>query len=150
MCILSNSSHDVDPMIDLLDLLICSVTLHVVFLCPCFHPTIPTLQRQRTVYRLTLVKAWNVEEMQAYSELIALGQPDFIEVKVGLSSFLSFQQYKYSIFVVNLLHMYLEYTAFLFHYSSFIFILGLKLMPACNSFLIENHFLITLKLTPCC
>ncbi|XP_059187835.1 S-adenosyl-L-methionine-dependent tRNA 4-demethylwyosine synthase TYW1 isoform X2 [Centropristis striata] len=38
-------------------------------------------KRQRTVYRLTLVKAWNVEEMQAYSELIALGQPDFIEVK---------------------------------------------------------------------
>ncbi|XP_070762325.1 S-adenosyl-L-methionine-dependent tRNA 4-demethylwyosine synthase TYW1 [Enoplosus armatus] len=38
-------------------------------------------KRQRTVYRLTLVKSWNVEEMQAYSELIALGQPDFIEVK---------------------------------------------------------------------
>lgn len=41
-----------------------------------------SIQRQRTVYRLTLVKAWNVEEMQSYSELIALGQPDFIEVKV--------------------------------------------------------------------
>ncbi|KAM3615604.1 uncharacterized protein V6R79_004923 [Siganus canaliculatus] len=38
-------------------------------------------KRQRTVYRLTLVKAWNVEEMQSYSELIALGQPDFVEVK---------------------------------------------------------------------
>ncbi|KAM9733441.1 LOW QUALITY PROTEIN: S-adenosyl-L-methionine-dependent tRNA 4-demethylwyosine synthase TYW1 [Menidia menidia] len=38
-------------------------------------------KRQRTVYRLTLVKAWNVEEMLAYAELIALGQPDFIEVK---------------------------------------------------------------------
>ncbi|XP_037322313.2 S-adenosyl-L-methionine-dependent tRNA 4-demethylwyosine synthase TYW1 [Pungitius pungitius] len=38
-------------------------------------------KRQRTVYRLTLVKAWNVEEMQSYAELIALGQPDFIEVK---------------------------------------------------------------------
>ncbi|XP_019943960.2 S-adenosyl-L-methionine-dependent tRNA 4-demethylwyosine synthase TYW1 isoform X1 [Paralichthys olivaceus] len=38
-------------------------------------------KRQRTVYRLTLVKAWNVEEMLAYSELISLGQPDFIEVK---------------------------------------------------------------------
>ncbi|RVE65149.1 hypothetical protein OJAV_G00133620 [Oryzias javanicus] len=38
-------------------------------------------KRQRTVYRLTLVKAWNVEEMQAYAELIALGRPDFIEVK---------------------------------------------------------------------
>lgn len=38
-------------------------------------------KKQRTVYRLTLVKAWNVEEMLAYAELIALGQPDFIEVK---------------------------------------------------------------------
>lgn len=38
------------------------------------------------MYRLTLVKAWNVEEMQAYSELIALGQPDFIEVKVKRSA----------------------------------------------------------------
>ncbi|XP_060115666.1 S-adenosyl-L-methionine-dependent tRNA 4-demethylwyosine synthase TYW1-like [Heteronotia binoei] len=38
-------------------------------------------KRQRTVYRLTLVKAWNVEELQAYSELVSLGKPDFIEVK---------------------------------------------------------------------
>ena len=38
------------------------------------------------MYRLTLVKAWNVEEMLSYSELIAIGQPDFIEVKVGLIS----------------------------------------------------------------
>ncbi|KAL0973167.1 hypothetical protein UPYG_G00199840 [Umbra pygmaea] len=38
-------------------------------------------KRQRTVYRLTLVKQWNVDEMKAYSELISLGQPDFIEVK---------------------------------------------------------------------
>ncbi|XP_007248719.2 S-adenosyl-L-methionine-dependent tRNA 4-demethylwyosine synthase TYW1 isoform X3 [Astyanax mexicanus] len=38
-------------------------------------------EKQRTVYRLTLVKAWNVDELKAYSELIALGQPDFIEVK---------------------------------------------------------------------
>ncbi|XDV32545.1 hypothetical protein PO909_003334 [Leuciscus waleckii] len=38
-------------------------------------------EQQRTVYRLTLVKAWNVDELKAYSDLIALGQPDFIEVK---------------------------------------------------------------------
>uniref|UniRef100_A0A3P8ZRS2 S-adenosyl-L-methionine-dependent tRNA 4-demethylwyosine synthase TYW1 n=1 Tax=Esox lucius TaxID=8010 RepID=A0A3P8ZRS2_ESOLU len=38
-------------------------------------------KRQRTVYRLTLVKAWNVDELKSYSELISLGQPDFIEVK---------------------------------------------------------------------
>uniref|UniRef100_UPI00358E8944 S-adenosyl-L-methionine-dependent tRNA 4-demethylwyosine synthase TYW1-like isoform X3 n=1 Tax=Myxine glutinosa TaxID=7769 RepID=UPI00358E8944 len=36
---------------------------------------------QRTVYRLTLVKAWNVDEIQAYAELVTLGRPDFIEVK---------------------------------------------------------------------
>lgn len=40
-------------------------------------------QRQRTVYRLTLVKAWNVEELKAYSKLVSLGKPDFIEVKVS-------------------------------------------------------------------
>eukprot|EP01135_Chromosphaera_perkinsii_P000602 Nk52_evm5s136 gene=Nk52_evmTU5s136 len=36
---------------------------------------------QRTVYRLTLVKAWNVDEMKAYGELIRRGNPDFIEIK---------------------------------------------------------------------
>lgn len=34
-------------------------------------------------YRLTLVKGWNVEELDVYSELIKLGKPDFIEVKGG-------------------------------------------------------------------
>ncbi|KAJ8280787.1 hypothetical protein GJAV_G00058970 [Gymnothorax javanicus] len=38
-------------------------------------------KEQRTVYRLTLVKAWNVDELKAYADLIALGKPDFIEVK---------------------------------------------------------------------
>jgi tRNA wybutosine-synthesizing protein 1 len=33
------------------------------------------------VYRLTLVKGWNTEEVKAYSELLELGQPDFIEIK---------------------------------------------------------------------
>lgn len=36
---------------------------------------------QRTVYRLTIVKAWNNEEIQNYAELVRYGQPDFIEVK---------------------------------------------------------------------
>jgi wyosine [tRNA(Phe)-imidazoG37] synthetase (radical SAM superfamily) len=36
---------------------------------------------QRTVYRLTLVKAWNVEELESYAELVKLGEPDFIEIK---------------------------------------------------------------------
>ncbi|XP_023673812.2 S-adenosyl-L-methionine-dependent tRNA 4-demethylwyosine synthase TYW1 isoform X1 [Paramormyrops kingsleyae] len=38
-------------------------------------------KQQRTVYRLTLVKAWNVDELKAYAELVSLGQPDFVEVK---------------------------------------------------------------------
>ncbi|KAH0517298.1 S-adenosyl-L-methionine-dependent tRNA 4-demethylwyosine synthase [Microtus ochrogaster] len=38
-------------------------------------------KQQRTVYRLTLVKCWNVDELQAYAELVSLGNPDFIEVK---------------------------------------------------------------------
>ncbi|XP_059163197.1 S-adenosyl-L-methionine-dependent tRNA 4-demethylwyosine synthase TYW1-like [Physella acuta] len=36
---------------------------------------------QRTVYRLTLVKAWNTEELENYAKLVSLGNPDFIEVK---------------------------------------------------------------------
>lgn len=38
-------------------------------------------KRQRTVYRLTLVKAWNVDELDSYAELVSLGKPDFIEIK---------------------------------------------------------------------
>jgi len=38
-------------------------------------------KRQRTVYRLTLVKAYNMEEAEGYAELIEMGQPDFIEIK---------------------------------------------------------------------
>merc|ERR1712196_669264 len=36
---------------------------------------------QRTVYRLTLVKGMNTEEVREYAELIARGKPDFIEIK---------------------------------------------------------------------
>jgi len=36
---------------------------------------------QRTVYRLTLVKGWNAEEMDNYAKLVELGKPDFIEIK---------------------------------------------------------------------
>jgi tRNA wybutosine-synthesizing protein 1 len=36
---------------------------------------------QRTVYRLTLVKGWNAEEMDNYAALVQLGLPDFIEIK---------------------------------------------------------------------
>ena len=38
-------------------------------------------KQQRTVYRLTLVKAWNMEEAEGYVSLIETGQPDFIEIK---------------------------------------------------------------------
>lgn len=42
----------------------------------------PSLQSQRTVYRLTLVKEWNVEQLEGYASLVTRGDPDFIEVKV--------------------------------------------------------------------
>jgi len=36
---------------------------------------------QRTVYRLTLVKGWNAEEMDNYASLVEIGKPDLIEIK---------------------------------------------------------------------
>ncbi|KMZ72931.1 Sulfite reductase [NADPH] flavoprotein alpha-component [Zostera marina] len=38
-------------------------------------------KQQRTVYRLTLVKGWNAEDIDAYSNLLDIGQPDLIEIK---------------------------------------------------------------------
>ncbi|KAL0724200.1 hypothetical protein Bca4012_038799 [Brassica carinata] len=39
------------------------------------------VKQQRTVYRLTLVKGWNTEELEAYFNLFSIGKPDFIEIK---------------------------------------------------------------------
>ncbi|XP_072032877.1 S-adenosyl-L-methionine-dependent tRNA 4-demethylwyosine synthase TYW1-like [Amphiura filiformis] len=36
---------------------------------------------QRTVYRLTIVKSWNSDEIEAYAKLVDLGKPDLIEIK---------------------------------------------------------------------
>jgi wyosine [tRNA(Phe)-imidazoG37] synthetase (radical SAM superfamily) len=41
------------------------------------------LQGQRTVYRLTLVKNYNTSDIQNYADLVAIGKPDFIEIKVS-------------------------------------------------------------------
>ncbi|KAI7726791.1 hypothetical protein M8C21_010783 [Ambrosia artemisiifolia] len=38
-------------------------------------------KQQRTVYRLTLVKGWNTEDIDAYSSLFSIGNPDFVEIK---------------------------------------------------------------------
>eukprot|EP00088_Acartia_fossae_P055566 TRINITY_DN64489_c0_g1_i1.p1 TRINITY_DN64489_c0_g1~~TRINITY_DN64489_c0_g1_i1.p1 ORF type:complete len:315 (-),score=8.47 TRINITY_DN64489_c0_g1_i1:108-923(-) len=38
-------------------------------------------KKQRTVYRITLVRARNCDETEKYAELIKMGEPDFIEVK---------------------------------------------------------------------
>ncbi|BDA41096.1 S-adenosyl-L-methionine-dependent tRNA 4-demethylwyosine synthase [Coccomyxa sp. Obi] len=38
-------------------------------------------KRQRTVYRLTLVKGWNTEEVADYARLVGMGAPDFVEIK---------------------------------------------------------------------
>lgn len=42
---------------------------------------------QRTVYRLTLVKAFNTDEIENYAKLVEIGKPDFIEIKVMLCNF---------------------------------------------------------------
>lgn len=36
---------------------------------------------QRTVYRLTIVKGYNEEEIDNYAKLVEIGKPDFIEIK---------------------------------------------------------------------
>jgi len=36
---------------------------------------------QRTVFRLTLIKGWNTEEILNYAALINRGKPDFVEIK---------------------------------------------------------------------
>jgi len=38
-------------------------------------------KQQRTVYRLTLVKDQNMSDIPGYAKLVALGKPDFIEIK---------------------------------------------------------------------
>ncbi len=38
-------------------------------------------KRQRTVYRMTLLKGWNMEEVTNYAKLIEIGEPDLIEIK---------------------------------------------------------------------
>ena len=38
-------------------------------------------KKQRTVYRLTLVKEYNVETVKEYAQLITRGTPDFVEIK---------------------------------------------------------------------
>ncbi|KAE8654008.1 S-adenosyl-L-methionine-dependent tRNA 4-demethylwyosine synthase [Hibiscus syriacus] len=38
-------------------------------------------KHQRTVYRLTLVKGWNAEDVDAYFKLFSIGKPDFVEIK---------------------------------------------------------------------
>ncbi|EMR08950.1 hypothetical protein PNEG_02729 [Pneumocystis murina B123] len=38
-------------------------------------------KQQRTVYRLTLVKGFNTEEVEQYAHLVSVGKPCFIEIK---------------------------------------------------------------------
>jgi len=39
------------------------------------------IKKQRTVFRLTLVKSYNMEQLQGYAALIQRGKPSFIEIK---------------------------------------------------------------------
>ncbi|KAI3384706.1 hypothetical protein SNEBB_010971 [Seison nebaliae] len=43
--------------------------------------TILKSKKERTVYRLTLIKNSNMEEASSYANLVEIGQPDFIEIK---------------------------------------------------------------------
>lgn len=38
-------------------------------------------RKERTIFRLTMVKGWNDEEMEQYSKLVEVGKPDMIEIK---------------------------------------------------------------------
>jgi tRNA wybutosine-synthesizing protein 1 len=38
-------------------------------------------KKQRTVYRMTLVKSFNMQEVIEYAKLVAIGKPTFIEIK---------------------------------------------------------------------
>ncbi|URE02722.1 hypothetical protein MUK42_21503 [Musa troglodytarum] len=38
-------------------------------------------KEQRTVYRLTLVKGWNAEDVEAYANLLGIGKPGLVEIK---------------------------------------------------------------------
>ena len=76
--------------------------------CVCVHVcvtgffSLQFLKGQRTVYRLTLVKEWNTEELENYASLVARGNPDFIEVKVCSSCYLHLvKTYNASCFVFN-------------------------------------------------
>lgn len=48
-----------------------------------FLASLDSLSRkgQRTVFRLTLIKGWNTEELLNYAELVERGKPSFIEIK---------------------------------------------------------------------
>jgi len=41
---------------------------------------------------LTLVKAWNAEEIESYADLINKGTPDFVEIKVCFNTTYKYQQ----------------------------------------------------------
>ncbi|KAK6939460.1 Flavodoxin/nitric oxide synthase [Dillenia turbinata] len=55
----------------------------IKMLNPVTQDSLKALQekQQRTVYRLTLVKGWNTEDVDAYYNLFNVGKPDFIEIK---------------------------------------------------------------------
>jgi len=38
-------------------------------------------RKERTIFRLTMVKGWNDDEIEQYAQLVQLGRPDFIEIK---------------------------------------------------------------------
>ena len=65
---------------------------YIFYICLCLFFS---SQGQRTVYRLTIVKEWNSEEIESYAKLVDLGKPDLIEIKVNL--------FKYGFFLKRLI-----------------------------------------------
>lgn len=63
--------------------------VHIRFFFKITYHSIIFIKGQRTVYRLTLVKGYNTEEIEQYAKLVELGDPDFIEVKVTEKLFFS-------------------------------------------------------------
>merc|ERR1712178_278657 len=38
-------------------------------------------RKERKIFRLTMVKGWNDEELEQYASIVRIGKPDFIEIK---------------------------------------------------------------------
>lgn len=78
-----------------------------------------SVQGQRTVYRLTLVKGFNAEQVQQYADLVSIGDPDFIEVKVRGTSSCTLNNAMYTWLCLSLEYNYMSISECMYVLSSF-------------------------------